>query len=62
MTLKSVFVEPALETYVQSIAGYQKNSHPRLPAELPQRVRRNCPRWFDQWGYVPGDSSVERAA
>jgi hypothetical protein len=42
---------PALEKYVASLAGYRKNEHPALPAEVRADVAREWRRCFDQWHY-----------
>ena len=42
---------PALEGYVASLAGYQKNEHPALPAEVRADVAREWRRCFDEWHY-----------
>jgi hypothetical protein len=44
-------VEPALRRYVDSIAGYTRNEHPELPAELRARVASEWRRCFEEWGY-----------
>src|SRR5262249_26045895 len=44
-------VEPALCRYVESLAGYQKNVFPALPADLRQRIAVECQRCFEDWGY-----------
>lgn len=43
--------EPALRGYVASIAGYQKNEFPNLPAELRRRIAEEWRESFEQWGY-----------
>jgi hypothetical protein len=45
-------VAPALEQYVASIAGYQKNTFPELPADLKGRIAHRWQRCFDEWGYA----------
>lgn len=44
-------VKPDLEQYVQSIAGYQKNSYPELPPELRRRIAEQWKFCFEEWGY-----------
>ncbi len=44
-------VQPQLENYVQSLAGYRKNVHCELPEELRDRIAREWKRSFDEWGY-----------
>jgi hypothetical protein len=44
--------EPALRRYVESLAGYKKNTFPELPAELRARIAREWCRSFEEWGYV----------
>lgn len=43
--------EPNLKRYIDSLQGYQKNSHPQLPEALRQRVANEWGRSFDRWGY-----------
>jgi hypothetical protein len=45
-------VEPALRRYVESLAGYKKNTFPELPAELRVRIAREWRRCFEEWGYT----------
>lgn len=44
-------VEPALQQYVHSVAGYQKNKFPELPAAMRQRIAQAWRSCFDEWGY-----------
>jgi hypothetical protein len=44
-------IEESLQTYVASIAGYQKNRHPMLPSELRQRISQEWRAAIDEWGY-----------
>jgi hypothetical protein len=44
-------VEPALQAYVQSLTGYQRNSFPLLPDATRQRVASQWHRSFAEWGY-----------
>ena len=44
-------VEPALRGYLDTIAGYRKNTLPDLPADVRSRVIREWRRCFDEWGY-----------
>jgi hypothetical protein len=43
--------EPALRNYVDSVAGYQKNDFPDLPAGVRGRVAASWRRCFEEWGY-----------
>jgi len=43
--------EPALQRYVDSIAGYKKNEFPELPSELRKRIATDWRACFDEWGY-----------
>jgi hypothetical protein len=43
---------PALERYLATLAGYQKNKFPELPAELRARIAEEWRRCFDEWGYA----------
>jgi hypothetical protein len=45
-------VEARLQNYVDSIAGYQKNQHPELSAELRQRISREWRASIEEWGYL----------
>jgi hypothetical protein len=40
-----------VERYVESLAGYQKNTFGKIPAELRKRVAREWGRCFEEWGY-----------
>jgi hypothetical protein len=42
---------PALEAYVASLAGYQKNEHAELPPVVRADVARAWRRCFDEWKY-----------
>jgi hypothetical protein len=44
-------VEPLLRRYVNSIAGYKKNTLPELGPDLRFRVAREWRRCFEEWGY-----------
>jgi LPS sulfotransferase NodH len=46
-------IEPTLQRYVESLAGYKKNVFPDLPAELRARIAGEWRRCFEEWGY-PG--------
>lgn len=43
--------EPALQTYLGSIAGYQKNRFRELEPRWKAEVARRWKRCFDEWGY-----------
>jgi len=43
---------PDRRRYLQSVADYQKTRLADLPAELKQRVARDCRRCFEEWGYI----------
>ena len=43
--------QPALQSYINSISGYQKNRFPELPAELKDRIAEEWGMSFEQWGY-----------
>jgi uncharacterized protein (DUF3820 family) len=51
---------PALEGYVRSLAGYQKNAHPALPADVRADLARHWLRSFHEWGY-PLDTTAATA-
>lgn len=44
-------VQPRIEQYVASLAGYKKNKHVDLPAPLRERIQQDWRRTFDEWGY-----------
>jgi hypothetical protein len=44
--------EPTLQTYVDSLAGYQKNTFRELDANLKTRLRSEWHKCFDEWGYA----------
>ncbi len=43
--------KPALTSYVESLAGYEKNNYPTLDKQSRQRVAEAWTRNFQQWGY-----------
>ncbi len=43
--------ETAVRTYVNSVSGYQKNTHPDLSGSLRVRIASEWLRCFEQWGY-----------
>jgi hypothetical protein len=44
-------LQPRLEDYLASIAGYRKNRHDELPEPLRRRIANEWGRSFDEWGY-----------
>ena len=44
-------VEPAVRTYVDSLAGYRKNVFPELAPDVRRRVAGEWRRCFEAWGY-----------
>jgi hypothetical protein len=44
-------VDPALRRYVESLAGYKKNTLPELPPDLRERIAGEWRRCFEEWGY-----------
>lgn len=42
---------PAIERYLESLRGYQKNRYAELDPEVRQRVAQQWHRCFEQWGY-----------
>lgn len=42
---------PRLQTYVDSLNGYEKNQFPPLPAEWRRQVGQAWRRTFEEWGY-----------
>ncbi|MGQ0634231.1 MAG: sulfotransferase family protein [Planctomycetaceae bacterium] len=51
-------VEPTLRQYVESLAGYRKNSHPPMARDLKRRLAREWRRCFDEWGYPSADERL----
>jgi hypothetical protein len=47
-------VRPAIERYVRSLAGYQKNAHSDLPVEVKSEISGAWRRCFEEWGYPIG--------
>ena len=45
-------VEAVLRRYLDSIAGYKKNSFPELSTQARGRIAREWRRCFDEWGYA----------
>jgi hypothetical protein len=45
-------VRPRLQDYVESIGGYERNTHSELPESIRQRVAREWRRCFEEWGYA----------
>jgi hypothetical protein len=45
-------LRPALSAYVQSLAGYQRNSFPAMAGETKRRVARSWRRSFEEFGYA----------
>jgi len=43
---------PRLQTYLDTIRGYQKNLHGELPEALRATVRQRWGRSFEEWGYL----------
>jgi omega-hydroxy-beta-dihydromenaquinone-9 sulfotransferase len=44
-------LQPGLEGYLASIAGYRKNRHDELPEPVRRRIAHEWGRSFDAWGY-----------
>ena len=44
-------VQPRLQSYLSSIAGYRKNRYEELPEPLRQRIADEWARSFAEWGY-----------
>jgi hypothetical protein len=44
--------EPSLRKYVNSLAGYQKNTFSDLNLDLKKHLRREWHKCFDEWGYA----------
>jgi hypothetical protein len=44
--------QPALQKYVDSLAGYKKNTLPAVDPALKTRLRHEWRKCFDEWGYA----------
>ena len=44
-------VRPTVRAYLQSIANYQKNRHPKIDPETRATIARRWSREFEAWGY-----------
>jgi hypothetical protein len=44
--------EPSLQKYVNSLAGYQKNTFRELDPSVKTRLRREWHKCFDEWDYM----------
>jgi hypothetical protein len=44
--------EPALRSYLASLAGYRKNAHRELPPPLRERLACEFRRFLEEWGYA----------
>ena len=44
--------EPAIRSYLDSIAGYEKNRFPEVEPPWKAEVARRWRRCFDEWGYA----------
>ena len=51
-------VKPAVERYVDSLAGYAKNVYLPLTAELRRDIARAWRRSFTEWNYSPDDDAA----
>jgi hypothetical protein len=47
-------LQPRLEEYVQTLAGYRKNAYPDLAADVRGEIGRQWRRSFEEWGYSLG--------
>ncbi len=45
-------VQPALQKYLDSIAGYKKNEFPEMPTALRARLATEWRRSFEEWAYA----------
>lgn len=52
--------QPALEDYVRSLVGYQKNVFSPLSEDLRQRLATEWRFCFDRWGYDPSAPPVSQ--
>jgi hypothetical protein len=43
--------EPAIQDYLNSLAGYRKNVHDAVDASTKALLARECNRTFREWGY-----------
>ena len=46
---------PALERYLQSLKGYEKNRFSELSADLKRRIAQEWRAYFEVWGYDTRD-------
>ena len=44
-------LQPKLQRYADSLAGYRKNEFPKLSDDLRNRIAHRWRRCFDAWGY-----------
>ena len=45
------YAEPKLRDYVQSLQGYSRNTFPKLPSDVRERLAREWARCFEEWQY-----------
>jgi hypothetical protein len=45
-------MQPSLQRYVDSLAGYQKNEYTELPTALRSQIAQAWRRSFEEWGYA----------
>jgi hypothetical protein len=45
-------LRPRLQEYLESIGGYERNTHPELAGPVRLRIRQDWRRCFDEWGYA----------
>jgi hypothetical protein len=44
-------VEPALRSYLDSLASYRRNRFTELRSDLRERITSEWRPWFEEWGY-----------
>ncbi|MEX0741906.1 MAG: sulfotransferase, partial [Phycisphaeraceae bacterium] len=54
-------VESRMQEYLQSIAGYRRNEHPKLDEDQRRRIASAWGRYFDAFGYATGFESTSLA-
>jgi hypothetical protein len=45
------YVQPRVQQHLDSIRGYEKNTHARLSNDMRERLRREWGMCFETWGY-----------
>lgn len=56
------YARPAIDKYVESVSGYQRNQLPIPAMAIRQRLSHELGRCFDEWGYESDLSSVPQTS